>query len=41
VVEAVRDARRSIGAGKTSGFSDKGEFLKHLHRQHRQHRQTA
>lgn len=36
VADAVTEARRSISAGKTLGFSDKGEFLKHLRRQHRQ-----
>jgi len=36
VAKAVRDAQRNIGEGKTSGFSDKGEFLKHLGRQNRQ-----
>jgi hypothetical protein len=36
VAEAVTEASRSIAAGKTLGFSDKGEFLKHVGRQHRQ-----
>jgi hypothetical protein len=36
VVETVAEARRSIADGKTPGFSDKDEFLKHLRRQHRQ-----
>jgi len=36
VVEAATEARRSISAGKTLGFSDKGEFLNHLLRQRRQ-----
>jgi hypothetical protein len=35
VVEVVAAARRSIADGKTPGFSDKDEFLKHLRRQHR------
>ena len=36
VVEAVAEAQRSIADGKTPGFSDKNEFLKHLRRPHRQ-----
>ena len=36
VAETVKNARRSIVAGMTLGFSDKGEFLKHLGREHHQ-----
>ena len=36
VLEAVTKARQDIVEGKTLGFSDKGEFLKHLGREHRQ-----
>ena len=36
MAETVKNARQSIVAGMTLGFSDKGEFLKHLGREHRQ-----
>ena len=36
VLEAVTKARQDIVEGKTLGFSDKGEFLKHLGHEHRQ-----
>jgi hypothetical protein len=35
VIEAVVEARRRIAEGETSGFSDEGEFFKHLYDRHR------
>ena len=36
VAAAVAETSRKIAAGETLGFSDKGEFLKHVGHQHRQ-----